>query len=96
MGAMKAKHSDQDRLELVEVVSDKFWGDATSRMRPACPQDDVYEIRPRKDGDGFGSHQRSAPTRPNLVCRTRRSPQRRRVCELPLAVALAQRNHPRV
>jgi hypothetical protein len=53
MGAMKAKHSDQDRLELVEVVSDKLWGDATSRMRPACPQDDVYEIRPRKDGDGF-------------------------------------------
>jgi len=49
---MKAKHSDQDRLELVEVVSDKFLGDATSRMRPACPQD-VYEIRPRKDGDGF-------------------------------------------
>ena len=52
MGAMKAKHSDQDRLQLVEVVSDKLWGDATSRMRPACPQD-VYEIRPRKDGDGF-------------------------------------------
>ena len=49
---MKAKHSDQDRLRLVEIVSDKLLGDATSLMRPACPQD-VYEIRPRKDGDGF-------------------------------------------
>ena len=52
MGVMKAKHSDQDRLELVEVVSDKLWGNATSRMHLARPQD-VYEIRPRKDGDGF-------------------------------------------
>src|ERR1700716_4188979 len=52
MGAMKAKHSGQDRLGVVEVVSDKLFGDATSRLRPARPQD-VYEIRPRKDGDGF-------------------------------------------
>lgn len=51
MAAMKAKHSGQGRLGLVEVVSDKLWGDATSRMRPARAQD-VYEIRPRKSRDG--------------------------------------------
>jgi hypothetical protein len=48
---MKAKHSGQDRLGVVEVVSDKLFGDATSRMRPARAQD-VYEIRPRKSRDG--------------------------------------------
>ena len=52
MGAMKAKHSDQDRLELVEVISDKLLGGAISRMVLARAQD-VYEIRPRKNGDGF-------------------------------------------
>jgi hypothetical protein len=49
---MKAKHSDRDRLGLVEVISDKLLGDANSRMVLARAQD-VYEIRPRKNGDGF-------------------------------------------
>jgi hypothetical protein len=49
---MKAKHSDQDRLGLVEVISDKLLGEANSRMVFARAQD-VYEIRPRKNGDGF-------------------------------------------
>jgi hypothetical protein len=52
MGAMKAEHTDQDRLGLVEVLRDKLWGYANSWMPPARAQD-VYEIRPRKDRDGF-------------------------------------------
>ena len=52
MGAMKANHTDQDRLGLVRVISDKLLGDANSRMLPAGTQD-VYEIRPRENRDGF-------------------------------------------
>jgi len=49
---MKANHIDQDRLGLVRIISDKLLGAANSRKPPARAQD-VYEIRPRKDGDGF-------------------------------------------
>ena len=52
MGAMKANRIDQDRLGLVRVISDKLLGAANSRMPPAGAQD-VYELRPRKNGDGF-------------------------------------------
>ena len=39
---------------LWKSVSTYLWGDANSRMEmSATPAQDVYEIRPRKDRDGF-------------------------------------------
>jgi hypothetical protein len=38
----------------MKSVSTYLWGDANSRMEmSATPAQDVYEIRPRKDRDGF-------------------------------------------
>ena len=42
----------------------------------ATPAQDVYEIRPRKDRHGFDLIGDRLRIRPNLVCRTRRSPLR--------------------
>jgi hypothetical protein len=52
MGAMNANHTDQDRLGLVRVISDKLLG-AANRRKPTARAQDVYELRPRKNGDGF-------------------------------------------
>jgi hypothetical protein len=49
---MKGMRTEQDRLGLVEAPSDKLWGNANLRME-ISPARDVYEIRPRKDRDGF-------------------------------------------
>ena len=39
---------------VLEALTDKLWGNANSRMEmSATPAQDVYEIRPRKDRDGF-------------------------------------------
>ena len=76
---------------------DKLWGSANSRMEmSATAAQDVYEIRPREDRDGFDPDRRSAARRPNLVCRTRRSPPRGRAREVPLSLSLAPGDHPRV
>jgi hypothetical protein len=46
--------TEQNSLGLLEALSDKLWGNTNSRMEmSATPLQDVYEIRPRKDRDGF-------------------------------------------
>jgi hypothetical protein len=51
---MEAMHTEQNSLGLLQALSDKLWRNANSRMEmSATPTLDVYEIRPRKDRDGF-------------------------------------------
>jgi hypothetical protein len=51
---MKAMRTERNSLGLVEASSDKLLGDANSRMEMSSPpSQDVYEIRPRKERDGF-------------------------------------------
>ncbi len=51
---MKAMRTEWNSLGLVEASSDKLLGDANSRMEmSSTPAQDVYEIRPRKERDGF-------------------------------------------
>lgn len=51
---MKAMHPERNSLGLVEASSDKLLGDANSRMEmSSTPARDIYEIRPRKERDGF-------------------------------------------
>lgn len=46
--------TEQNSFGLFEAPSDKLWGNANRRMEmSATPAQDVYEIRPRKDRDGF-------------------------------------------
>jgi hypothetical protein len=45
---MEAMRTEQNNLGLLEAQSDKLRGNANS-----TPAQDVYEIRPRKDQDGF-------------------------------------------
>ena len=49
---MEAVHSEQNGLGLVEMPSNKLGGDANGR-ETSPPAQDVYEVRPRKDQDGF-------------------------------------------
>jgi len=54
MSNMEAMRTEQNSLGLLDAPSDKLLGDASGRMEmSANPVPDVYEIRPRKDGDGF-------------------------------------------
>ena len=51
---MEAMRTEQNSLGLLEALSDKLWGNANSRMEmSATPAQDVYEIRPREERDGF-------------------------------------------
>ena len=51
---MKAMPTERNSLGLVEASSDKLLEDANSRMEmSSTPAQDVYEIRPRKERDGF-------------------------------------------
>jgi hypothetical protein len=51
---MKAMRTERNSLGLVEASSDKLLGDANSRMEmSSTPARDIYEIRPRKERDGF-------------------------------------------
>ena len=46
--------TERNSLGLVEPSSDKLLGDANSPMEmSSTPAQDVYEIRPRKERDGF-------------------------------------------
>jgi hypothetical protein len=46
--------SEEKGYGVLEALTDKLWGNANSRMEmSAAPGQDVYEIRPRKDRDGF-------------------------------------------
>jgi hypothetical protein len=49
---MEAVRSEQNGLGLVEMPSNKLGGDANGR-ETSPPAQDVYEVRPRKDQDGF-------------------------------------------
>ena len=54
MSNMEAMRSEQNSLGLLEAPSHNLSGDTNSRREmSATPAQDVYEIRPRKDGDGF-------------------------------------------
>jgi hypothetical protein len=54
MSNMETMRTEQNGLGLVETPSDNVWGNATSRMEmSSTPAQDVYEIRPREDRDGF-------------------------------------------
>jgi hypothetical protein len=51
---MEAMRAEQNSLGLPEAPSDKLLGDANSPMEmSSTAAQDVYEIRPRKDRDGF-------------------------------------------
>ena len=51
---MEAMCTEQNSRGLLNAPSDKISADANRRMEmSAGPRLDVYEIRPRKDGDGF-------------------------------------------
>jgi hypothetical protein len=51
---MEAKCIEQDSLGLGEAPSNKLWGHAKSRMEmSSAAAQDVYEIRPRKDREGY-------------------------------------------
>ena len=51
---MEAMRTEQNSGGLVEALSRKLWGDADSRMEmSSTPAQDVYEIRPRNNRDGF-------------------------------------------
>jgi hypothetical protein len=51
---METVRIEQNSLEVVEVPSDRLLADANSRMEiSSTAAQDVYEIRPRKDRDGF-------------------------------------------
>jgi hypothetical protein len=51
---MKAMRTEENSLGLVDIPSDEPLGGANSLMEIcSTPAQDVYEIRPRKERDGF-------------------------------------------
>jgi hypothetical protein len=51
---VEALRTQQNSLRFLKALSDKLLGDANSlREMSATPAQDVYEIRPHKDRDGF-------------------------------------------
>jgi hypothetical protein len=48
---VKVKRTEQNSPGFVDVASDKLWSGVNKQMVDGSAQD-VYEIRPRKDGDG--------------------------------------------
>ena len=53
MSNMEAMRTEQNSLGLLEAIRQAFGG-ANNRMEmSATPAQDVYEIRPREDRDGF-------------------------------------------
>jgi hypothetical protein len=51
---MKAMRTEENSFGLVDIPSDKPLGGANSPMEIcSTPAQDVYEIRPRKERDGF-------------------------------------------
>ena len=54
MSDMEAMRTEQNSFGLLEGPSDELLGDANSGIKmSATPAQDVYEIRPRNDRDGF-------------------------------------------
>jgi hypothetical protein len=54
MSDMEAMRTEQNSQGLIEAPSDKLLRDANSRMEMSATScQDFYEIRPRKDRDGF-------------------------------------------
>ena len=51
---MEPMRTEQDKLGSFEAESDKLWTYANSPMEmSSTPAQDVYEIRPRRNRDGF-------------------------------------------
>jgi hypothetical protein len=51
---METMRTERNSLGLLDAPSGRLLGDANSRMEmSATPGQDFYEIRPRKDPDGF-------------------------------------------
>ena len=51
---METMRTEQNSLGLLEALSEELWGNVNSRMEmSATPAQDVYEIRPREERDGF-------------------------------------------
>src|SRR4029077_13099413 len=53
MSNMEAMRTEQNSLGLLETPADKLFGDGNRMEMSATPAQDVYEIHPRKDRDGF-------------------------------------------
>lgn len=49
---MGSDGTEQNSFGLIEVKPDKLWP-GTDHRRADRPAEDVYEVRPRKDRDGF-------------------------------------------
>jgi hypothetical protein len=51
---MENVHAEQSSVGLIDARSGKSWEDANSRMEmSSTPAQDVYEVHPRKDWNGF-------------------------------------------
>ena len=51
---MEGMRTEQDSLGFVEAVSDRLWENSKRGMSmSSLPLQDVYEVRPRKNRDGF-------------------------------------------
>ena len=94
---METMRTEQNSLGLLEALSEELWGNVNSRMEmSATPAQDVYEIRPREERDGFdliSDRLQDGPiwyAGPDAV--------RRAVAygEVPLLLPLAPGDHPRV
>jgi hypothetical protein len=60
--------SEEKGRGVLDALTDKLWGNANSRMEmSATPAQDVYEIRPRKDRDGFDLIGDLGPARETLA-----------------------------
>jgi hypothetical protein len=53
MSKMEAMRTEQNSLGLLETPSDKLFGGNSRMEMSATTAQDVYEIRPREDRDGF-------------------------------------------
>jgi hypothetical protein len=63
---------------------------------PRLRSHDLYEVRPRKDKDGFDLISNLFRYGPDLVCWARRCPLRNRVCKVLLSFPVAPRSYPRL
>ena len=94
---METMRTEPESLGFVEAASDKLWENSKSLMEmPSSPAQDVYEVRPRKDRDGFDLISNRSPARADLVCRTGRSSEGSFLCEVSLSLAIAPRNRSRI
>ena len=81
---------------VLEALTDKLWGNANSRMEmSATPAQDVYEIRPREERDGFDLISDRLRFGPIWYAGLDAVRLRGRVREVLLSLSLAPDDHPR-